>query len=105
MGNPRAQRKTSPEPGGFMGPSEPHGSVGGMHLRSADILYKVWETASRWICGTIGALWIGGRVVFGVGRYINISVSTLHRSHQRYQQYRTRLSSVMSGISFLGFVC
>ena len=29
--------KTSPEPGGFVGPSEPYGSVGGMHLRSADI--------------------------------------------------------------------
>ena len=23
--------------GGFVGPSEPYGSVGGMHLRSADI--------------------------------------------------------------------
>ena len=24
----------------------------------------------RWICGTIGALWIGGRHAFEVGRYI-----------------------------------
>ena len=37
VGNPRAQRNTSPEPSGFVGPSEPYGSVAGMHLRSADI--------------------------------------------------------------------
>ena len=37
VGNPRAQCKTGLEPGVFVGPSEPYGSVGGMHLGSADI--------------------------------------------------------------------
>ena len=52
------------------------------------LLEAVW-----WICGIIGALWIGERHAFGGGRYeactrgrqiYNISVSTLLLSHQRY---------------------
>ena len=57
-------------------------------------------------CGTIAAIWIGGRHAFVVGRYIILSdstVSTLLRSHQRYRQYRTRCCRV--GTSFFRFVC
>ena len=31
---------------GFAGPSEPYGSMGGMHLGSADIQYKCFDLAS-----------------------------------------------------------